>query len=52
VRLIGNAERFSILVDSKVRAALGDAGTFESAGDLALKGLHRVVPAFYLHTIS
>jgi adenylate cyclase len=35
-----------ILVDGKVRAALGDVATLERPGDLALKGLHRVVPAF------
>jgi adenylate cyclase len=51
-RLCSEAGDGHILVDSKVRAALGDAAMLEPAGDLVLKGLHRVVPAFYLHTIS
>ena len=51
-RLCSEANDGHILVDSKVRAVLGDVATLEPAGDLALKGLHRVVPAFYLHTIS
>ena len=51
-RLCGEAGDGHILVDSKVRAALGDAATVEPAGDLTLKGLHRVVPAFDLHAIA
>jgi adenylate cyclase len=51
-RLCSEAGDGHILVDSKVRAALGDVATLEPAGDLTLKGLHRVMPAFYLHTIS
>jgi adenylate cyclase len=51
-RLCAEAGDGHILVDSKVRAALGDAATLEPAGDLTLKGLHRVVPAFYLHAIA
>jgi adenylate cyclase len=51
-RLCGEAGDGHILVDSKVRAALGDGATFESAGDLTLKGLHRAVPAFHLHAIA
>jgi adenylate cyclase len=51
-RLCGEAGDGHILVDSKVRAALGDGATFESAGDLTLKGLHRAVPAFYLRAIA
>jgi class 3 adenylate cyclase/CheY-like chemotaxis protein len=50
-RLCAEAGDGHILVDSKVRAAIGPAGVLESAGDLVLKGLHRVVPAFDLHTI-
>jgi hypothetical protein len=41
-----------ILVDGKVRAALADAASLNPAGDLALKGFHRPVPAFYLHSIA
>src|SRR5271156_3239189 len=51
-RLCAEARDGQILVDSKVRAAIENAATLEPAGDLALKGLHRVVPAFYLHTIA
>jgi class 3 adenylate cyclase len=51
-RLCSEAGDGHILVDGKVRAALGNVATLERAGDLALKGLHRVVPAFYLHNIS
>ena len=41
-----------IFVDSKVRAAIEDGATLEPAGDLVLKGLHRVVRAFHLHAIA
>ena len=51
-RLCAEAGDGHILVDSKVRAAIENAATLEPAGDLALKGLHRVVPAFHLHTIA
>jgi class 3 adenylate cyclase/CheY-like chemotaxis protein len=51
-RLCAEADDGQILVDTKVRAALGDAASLEPAGDLTLKGLHRAVPAFYLHTIA
>ena len=51
-RLCSEAGDGHILVDGKVRAALGDVATLERAGDLTLKGLHRVVPAFYLQNIS
>jgi class 3 adenylate cyclase len=51
-RLCAAAGDGHILVDSKVRAAIQDAATLEPAGELVLKGLHRVVPAFYLHTIA
>jgi class 3 adenylate cyclase len=51
-RLCAEAGDGHILVDAKVRAAIEDAATLEPAGDLVLKGLHRVVPAFYLHTIA
>jgi class 3 adenylate cyclase len=51
-RLCAEAGDGHILVDSKVRAAIEDAATLEPAGDLALKGLRRVVPAFRLHTIA
>jgi adenylate cyclase len=51
-RLCGEAGDGHILVDSKVRAALGDGATFESAGDLTLKGRHGAVPAFHLHAIA
>ena len=45
-RLCAEAGDGHILVDSKVRAAIENAATLEPAGDLALKGLHRVVPAY------
>jgi adenylate cyclase len=51
-RLCAEAGDGHILVDSKVRAAIENAATLEPAGDLALKGLHRVVPAYYLRTIG
>jgi class 3 adenylate cyclase len=51
-RLCAEADDGQILVDRKVRAALGDTASLEPAGDLTLKGLHRAVPAFYLHTIA
>src|ERR1700722_8452887 len=51
-RLCAEAGDGHILVDSKVRAAIENAATLEPAGDLALKGLHRAVPAFYLHVIG
>jgi adenylate cyclase len=51
-RLCAEAGDGHILVDSKVRAAVEHAATLEPAGDLVLKGLHRVVPAFRLNTIA
>ncbi|MBV9290207.1 MAG: response regulator [Hyphomicrobiales bacterium] len=51
-RLCAEAGDGHILVDSRVRAAIQNAATLEAAGELALKGLHRVVPAFYLQTIE
>jgi adenylate cyclase len=51
-RLCAEAGDGHILVDSKVRAAIQDAAALEPAGDLILKGLHRVVPAFHLNTIA
>jgi adenylate cyclase len=51
-RLCAEAGNGHILVDEKVRAVLGDFASTEPAGDLALKGLHRAVPAFYLLTIT
>jgi adenylate cyclase len=51
-RLCAEAGDGHILVDNKVRAAIENAATLEPAGDLALKGLHRVVPAHYLRTIG
>jgi adenylate cyclase len=51
-RLCAEAGDGHILVDSQVQAAIEDAATLESAGNLALKGLHRVVRAFYLHAIQ
>ena len=51
-RLCAEAGDGHILVDSKVRAAIENAAKLEPAGNLALKGLHRHVPAFYLHTIT
>jgi class 3 adenylate cyclase len=51
-RLCAEAGDGHILVDSKVRTAIEDAATLEPAGDFVLKGLHRAVPAFYLHAIT
>jgi len=51
-RLCAEAGDGHILVDSKVRMAIEDAATLEPAGDFVLKGLHRAVPAFYLHAIT
>ena len=51
-RLCAEAGDGHILVDSKVRAAIERAATLEPAGDLVLKGLHRVVPAFHLNAIA
>jgi class 3 adenylate cyclase len=47
-----DSHALNILVDSKVRTAIEDAATLEPAGDFFLKGLHRAVPAFYLHAIT
>jgi class 3 adenylate cyclase len=51
-RLCAEAGDGHILIEAKVRAAIEDAATLEPAGNLALKGLQRAVPAFYLHTIA
>jgi adenylate cyclase len=51
-RLCAEAGDGHILIDGKVRAAIENEATIEQAGDLVLKGLHRVVPAFYLNTIG
>jgi class 3 adenylate cyclase len=51
-RLCAEARDGRILVDGKVRAAIESAATLEPAGELALKGLHRVVPTFDLRTIE
>jgi adenylate cyclase len=51
-RLCAEASDGHILIDAKVRAAIERVATIEHAGDLVLKGLHRAVPAFYLHTIA
>jgi class 3 adenylate cyclase/CheY-like chemotaxis protein len=47
-RLCGEAKGGEILVSQRVVASLGADFTCEGAGDLALKGFHRVVPAFRL----
>jgi class 3 adenylate cyclase/CheY-like chemotaxis protein len=51
-RLCAEASDGRILVDSKVHAAIVGSAHLEAAGDLVLKGLHRVVPAFDLHTVA
>jgi class 3 adenylate cyclase len=51
-RLCAEARDGQIVIDGKVRAAIEHAAAVEPAGDLALKGLHRVVAAFYLHGIA
>jgi class 3 adenylate cyclase len=51
-RLCAEASDGRILVDGKVHAAIVGAAHLEPAGDFVLKGLHRAVPAFYLHTIA
>jgi adenylate cyclase len=45
-RLCGEAKDGQILIDSKVRAAVENLATTESAGELALKGFNRPVKAF------
>ena len=45
-RLCGEAQGGEILVSQRVCAALEDAVATERAGELALKGFHRPVPAF------
>ena len=50
-RLCGEAQGGEILVSQRVRAALDggpEGATLESAGEFALKGFHRPVPAFRL----
>ena len=51
-RLCAEASDGRILVDSKVHAAIAGTAHLEPAGDFVLKGLHRVVPAFDLHTVA
>jgi class 3 adenylate cyclase len=45
-RLCGEARPGQILVSKRVLAAIGDLFEVESAGELALKGLHRPVTAY------
>ena len=46
-RLCGEARGGEILVSQRVHALLGEGGfSCEPAGELALKGFHRPVPAF------
>jgi class 3 adenylate cyclase len=47
-RLCGEAQGGEILVSQRVCASLGDADAVatEPAGELALKGFHKPVPAF------
>jgi adenylate cyclase len=45
-RLCGEAKDGQILIDSKVRAAVENLATMESAGELSLKGFNRPVKAF------
>jgi class 3 adenylate cyclase/CheY-like chemotaxis protein len=51
-RLCAEAGDGRILVDTKVHAAIVEAAHLEPAGDFVLKGLHRVVSAFDLHTVA
>jgi len=45
-RLCGEAADGQILIDRKVQAAVEAWAEIRTAGDLALKGLHRAVPTF------
>ena len=45
-RLCGEAQGGEILVSQRVQASLDGAAATELAGELALKGFHRPVPAF------
>ena len=47
-RLCGEAHGGEVLLSQRVTAALGDAFRTEPAGELALKGFARPVPAFRL----
>ncbi len=47
-RLCGEAQGGEILVSQRVMGPLGDAFRMEPAGELALKGFQRAVPAFRL----
>jgi class 3 adenylate cyclase len=45
-RLCGHAQDGQILIDPKVKTAVGSSAATEPAGDLTLKGLHRPIAAF------
>jgi class 3 adenylate cyclase len=40
-----------ILTDRRVAVMVGDLAHFEPIGDLTLKGLHRPVPTFVVHSL-
>ncbi len=51
-RLCGEAESGQILVDRKVRAAIGGLAEMEAVGELSLKGFRKGVQAFILRRIG
>ena len=51
-RLCDEAQNGQILIDRRMRAALGDAAEIESIGPLTLKGYAQAVPAFLLKRLA
>jgi adenylate cyclase len=51
-RLSDEAQSGQILIDRRMRAALGDAAQIEDVGPLALKGYAQAVPAFLLKHLN
>ena len=50
-RLCGEAQGGQILIDRRMRAALGDAAEVDATGPLSLKGFTQPVVAFALTAI-
>jgi adenylate cyclase len=51
-RLCGEAADGQILIEGKVKAAVEDLAVIEPFGELALKGFHRPVAAFNVHSLG
>lgn len=51
-RLCGEAHGGETLISQRVRSLLDDSVGIEAAGELALKGFHRPVPAFRLGSVA